>query len=146
MRAINRKLAAVLCAVSLLSTAGCTTGTNSGPSKANLPITNSTIVKTELFFGLSKPDGGIVSETEWESFVDEHITPRFRKGLTIVDADGQWLAKSGELIKEKTKIVILLHSDNKDANASIEYIRDNYKKLFQQDSVARVTTDVDVSF
>ena len=146
MQAINRKLAVFLFAVSLLSTAGCTTGTNLGLKKANLPTDDGTIVKTELFFGLSKPDGSIVSESEWENFVDEYITPRFREGPTIVDAKGRWLTKTGEVIKEKTKIVILLHSDNEDANASIEYIRDKYKKLFQQESVMRVTTDTDVSF
>ncbi|MHC4570957.1 MAG: DUF3574 domain-containing protein [Planctomycetota bacterium] len=145
MRTINRKLAVFLCAVNLLSITGCASGTNSELRKVNLQTDDGTIVKTELFFGLSKPDGSIVSETEWQNFVDEYITPRFRKGLTIVHANGQWLAKTGDVIKEKTKIVILLHSDNEDANASIEYIQDKYKKLFQQKSVLRVTTDTNVS-
>lgn len=137
---IGRKLVVVLFAVSVLFTPGCEQAATVGERKPCWLRQPGTAVKTELFFGLSKPHGGTVSESQWQQFVDEHITPRFREGLTIVDANGQWLGKQGKVIKEKTKIVILLHSDNEDTNASIEYIRDKYKQLFQQEAVLRINS------
>jgi len=146
MRRIGQKLAVVLFVVSMLSVPGCITVANTDVRGISQLGDDGVLVKTELFFGRCKPDGSIVSESEWERFVDEHITLRFREGLTIVDANGQWMSKTGEVIKEKTKIVILLHSDNEDANASIEYIRDKYKEQFGQESVVRVTTYTGVLF
>jgi len=134
MQKIGWRLGVVLIGISLLFGSGCRTGTDTGVKDSGR------IIKTELFFGLSKPDGGIVSDSEWKKFVDEHITPRFREGLTIVDANGQWMDKKGEVIKEKTKIVILLHSGNEEANAAIEHIRDKYKTLFEQEAVLRIST------
>ena len=136
MQTIGWRLGIVLFVVSVLLSTGCITSTD-------IAVRDSGgIVKTELFFGLSKPDGDTVSESEWKKFVDEHITPRFREGLTILDANGQWMDKRSKVIKEKTKIVILLHRDNVDTDADIEYIRDKYKALFEQESVLRISTHI----
>ena len=140
------KLGLVLVAVIVLFNPGCVTVRDGNAGGAKAEVYDSTIIKTELFFGLCRPDGSIVSESEWDRFVDEYITPRFREGLTIVDANGQWMMRTGEVVKEKTKIVILLHVDNEAVNASIEYVRDKYKKLFQQESVVRVSTYTGVVF
>jgi len=99
-----------------------------------------------LYFGLYKPDGTIISENEWERFVDEYITPRFKRGLTIVDAAGQWMGGNGELIKEKTKIIILFHRNSGEKKAAIEYIRDKYKELFDQEAVVKVTSYPEIDF
>src|SRR4051794_7928272 len=56
-------------------------------------------VKTELYFGLSKP-GGTVSASEWNKFLDEQVTPSFKDGLTVVDGKGQWLNQAGVVTKE----------------------------------------------
>jgi len=133
MREVSRKLLFIAIASTLFCAAGCETWTDIGAG-------NGSLIKTELYFGLSRPDGGVVSEAEWEGFVDEYITPRFKEGLTIVNANGQWMGENGELVKEETKIVILLHSDSEDAKAAIEYIRDKYKRLFDQEAVVRVTS------
>ncbi len=99
-----------------------------------------------MYFGLSKPDGGVVSEAEWEGFADEYITPRFKEGLTIVDADGQWMGEDGVLVKEKTKIVILFHCNSGDKKTAIEFVRDKYKELFDQEAVVRVTSYPQIDF
>jgi len=140
------KLRFVLFAVIVLFNPGCITVRDGNVGGAKAQVYDSTVIKTELFFGLCRPEGSIVSESEWERFVDEYITPRFREGLTIVGANGQWMMRTGEVVKEKTKIVILLHADNEAVNASIEYIRDMYKKLFQQESVVRVSTSSGIIF
>jgi hypothetical protein len=99
-------------------------------------------VKTELYFGMLKADGTKVSRRQWQEFVDEYVTPRFQQGLTMVDAEGQWLGKEDELIKEKTKILIILHRDNRQAQDNIEEIRDKYKELFEQEEVLRISSYV----
>ncbi len=95
--------------------------------------------RTELYFGRDKNDGTQVSEDEWESFLDEFVTPRFPAGLTVLDAKGQWKNK-GKIIKESSKLLILLYPVNnrKSSNRKIEQIRNAYKKRFNQFSVIRV--------
>ena len=56
------------------------------------------------------------------------------------------MGENGELIKEKTKIVILLHRNSGDKKAAIEYIRDKYKKLFDQEAVIKVTSYPQIAF
>lgn len=139
MREVSRRLLVIAIAGTLFCAAGCET-------RADTEAGNGSLIKTELYFGLSKPDGGVVSEAEWEGFVDEYITPRFKEGLTIVNANGQWMGENGELIKEGAKIVILFHRNSDDKKAAIEYIRDKYKELFNQEAVARVTSYPQIDF
>ena len=138
MKQPGQKLGMVLLAVVLSTVAGCV---NVSDVRVDGRWScKGAFIKTELFFGRCRPDGGVVSEEEWDRFVDEHITPRFEEGLTIVDADGRWKNETGEIISEKTKIVILLHKGGEEDDGSIEYIRDKYKQLFEQESVLRVDT------
>lgn len=104
------------------------------------------LTKEELYFGLSKPAGGTVSEAEWQLFVNRVITPRFPTGLTVVAASGQYLNSSSKLTKENTKLVILIYENSPTKNQMIAQIIDIYKRLFSQESVLRVTSSVRVSF
>jgi len=103
-------------------------------------------IKDELYFGLSRPDGGVVSEAEWTMFVNCVITPRFKEGITILDSYGQYLQKNGSIAKEKSKIVIFLYQENSDKNKLIEEIIQQYKQRFRQESVLRTTSTVKASF
>lgn len=105
-----------------------------------------TFLKDELYFGLSKPRGETVSESEWQEFVKEVITPRFREGLTILDGSGQFLNSAGILIREQSKIVILIYESSPEKERSVNEIIEIYKRRFQQESVLRTTAEVRVSF
>lgn len=102
--------------------------------------------RTELFFGLAKPDGSVVTEEEFQSFIDMEITPRFPEGLTLIAGIGQFMGKSGTVVKESSKLLILLHPFNNKRNKAIEEIRHAYLKIFQQESVLRVDDQSCVSF
>ena len=106
---------------------------------------DSEFVKTELYFGLSKP-GGSVSAAEWNKFLDEQVTPSFKEGLTVIDGKGQWLNQAGVVTKEDSKILILIHKPGPEKDAAIRKIIDTYKREFQQESVLRVTSAVKVEF
>jgi Protein of unknown function (DUF3574) len=105
-----------------------------------------TLIKDELYFGLSKPGGKTVSEVEWQQFLNRVITPRFKEGLTVMDANGQYLNNFGKLTREKTKLIILVYETNPSKNQMVQETISSYKKTFQQEAVLRVTSNVKVSF
>lgn len=121
-------------------------------ARAQLPVASdinakqTNLLKDELYFGLTKPGGEIVSESEWQEFVSVVITPRFREGLTVLDGSGQFLNSSGMLIRENSKIVILIYEKSPEKNRAVNEIIETYKRTFQQESVLRATTEVKVSF
>lgn len=100
-------------------------------------------VRTELFFGTARPDGSMVSDAEWDAFLDEEITPRFPDGLTVLSGAGQWQGDDEEIVEERSKIVILLYPREAidESNARIEEIRAAYEERFQQESVLRADDD-----
>ncbi|NQE34431.1 DUF3574 domain-containing protein [Microcoleus asticus] len=104
------------------------------------------LLKDELYFGLTKPGGETISEAEWQEFVKAVITPRFREGLTVLEGSGQFLNSSGILIRENSKIVILIYESSPEKNQAINEIIETYKCTFQQESVLRATSEVKVSF
>lgn len=95
--------------------------------------------RTELYFGLGKPDGSEVTAAEWDKFLADEVTPRFPSGFTVVDASGQFRSRDGQIIKERSKVLIVLYvkKDRKPSDKKIEEIREAYKKAFQQQSVLR---------
>lgn len=100
-------------------------------------------VRTELFFGMSRPDGGTISDGEWESFLDAEVTPRFPDGLTVLNGAGQWQGENNEIVEESSKLLILLypHEAVPESHKEIEEIRAAYEKAFQQESVLRADDD-----
>jgi hypothetical protein len=131
------KLPVLLLGVFCFAVSGCQTMQHGGSSKS---------VKTELYFGSAKPDGRRVSPQEWNAFVTTEITPRFPEGLTLLDGVGQWRGQGGVIVREETKVLVLIHPPTKEANAQIEALRSRYKERFEQESVLKVSAPVKVAF
>ena len=103
------------------------------------------MIETQLFFGLSRPTGGTVSESDWNEFLQSEIVPRFAEGFSVMDSTGFWLdGKSSRTIMENSKIVSRLLRPG-DAE-EIPQIIDSYKSKFAQESVLRVDTPVCAKF
>jgi hypothetical protein len=128
----------LILAVSLLS--GCAGIQAAGPG-LKCPT-----VKIELFFGLSIPGGGNVTESDWKDFTESQITPRFPDGLTVYDASGQWRVASGAVILEGTKVAVLITGNSREKFLLIEEIREAYRKRFWQESVLLVSSCVKATF
>ncbi len=112
------------------------TATQNNPSqKLNL------LTKDELYFGLLKPNGEEISETDWKIFLKSKVTPRFPEGLTVLNADGQYMNT-----QEKAKLVVIIHANTPKDNRLIFDVISQYKEEFQQQSVLRVSTAVTVLF
>lgn len=105
------------------------------------------MVETQLFFGLSKPSGGVVGPREWEAFVAREIAPRLPEGFTVLDGAGFWRdAATARTISEKSKVVVRLHPPGAEADATLDAITSAYKTAFAQDSVLRIDRPVCARF
>lgn len=100
----------------------------------------------QLFFGRSIGDQPGVTEQAFGRFVDEELTPRFPDGLTIMDGGGQWRGAENALIREASKIVLIVLPKQGDAERRIDAVRRIYKAQFKQDSVLLITQPSCVSF
>jgi Protein of unknown function (DUF3574) len=102
--------------------------------------------RTELFFGLSKPDGSVITESEFQAFLDTTVTPLFPDGLTLLTGTGQFKSSNGTVVKEGSKLLILLYTFSPESNRRVQYIRQAYKNAFQQESVLRTDESSCTSF
>lgn len=108
--------------------------------------TGEPMTQTTLYFGLNRPAGPVITAAEWQTFVDQQVTPRFKDGLSVFDAKGQWLGNDGKLARENSKALMLIHSPDAASEQNIEALRTRYKQQFAQDSVMRVDALVCVAF
>jgi hypothetical protein len=105
------------------------------------------LIQVDLFFGRNIAGIGEVSEAEFETFVDNVITPHFPDGLTVFDANGYFEDSKGEIVAESSKVVSLILEDTETNEKAIDEIVEAYIEQFQQESVLQaVNEDVTVSF
>ena len=105
------------------------------------------MIETDLYFGQSKPGGGMVTEMEWKNFKENHIAKVFKEGSTVYHAKGNWLdTVSNQLITEPTYVVVYIYKHSSRKSKQIDSLRYWYKTLFQQQSILRIDKKVKVSF
>ena len=101
----------------------------------------------QLFFGQNIGDKPGVSDAAFRKFTDEELTPRFPEGLTVLDGGGQWKGKDDKLIREASKVVVLvLPRKSTDDMRRLGEVRQAYIQRFHQDSVMMVTQKVCAAF
>jgi len=149
---INLKQKAALAALLLVFAFSAPTLAVIPPSntEAQILFAGAKFYRTELYFGMDIPGGGTVSEEDWSKFLNDEVTPKFPDGFTVIESYGQYKDKSGQIVKEKSRVLILLYPKKllKDNDPKIEEIRAAYKKTFKQESVLRLdfSQTVRVSF
>jgi hypothetical protein len=126
----------MICAVVVM--AGCagraSPSTSPSPSCA---IGDTALVRDVLYFGRNRPGGGAVTDDEWQTFLDQVLTPRFPAGLTVVAATGQWKGKSGLVEQERSDVVTVFHSGDEAARRAVMEVVVEYKRRFRQEAVLR---------
>ena len=100
----------------------------------------------QIFFGRDMPGAKQVSNDAFRKFVDEELTPRFPHGLTILDGGGQWRGAENRLIREASKVVMIVLPKDEGAMGRIADVQAAYKIRFSQESVLTVTQPACVSF
>lgn len=101
---------------------------------------DSRMVRDVIYFGRNKPGGGVVSDAEWQVFLDTVVTPRFPDGLTVTEARGQWRGASGAVEQEQAEIITLFHSGDEQALRAVSELSAEYKTRFHQEAVLRERT------
>ena len=117
-----------------------------GANAAACPSGTELFAEYRLFFGRSQGEVEVVSEEAWRAFLAEEVTPRFPDGLTVLNAAGQWREGSGAIVRERTKLLLVLTPPGEEAIRRTDEIADAYKRAFGQSSVLRVVTEACVSF
>ena len=109
----------------------------SAPAAASCTVGDTALVRDVVYFGRNRPDGGTVSDREWQEFLDEVVTPKFPAGLTVVDATGQWRGQSGVVEQERSEIVTVFHAGDEAARQAVAAVASEYKRRFRQEAVLR---------
>lgn len=138
------KVAMALMVAGLL--AGCNAPAQKPQATAQQCAPADRMEQTTLYFGLNRPAGKAITAEEWQQFVDGDVTPRFREGLTVFDARGQWLGNNGKVAREPSKALMLIHAVDAQSDKKIDELRGVYKSRFAQESVMRVDQPVCVQF
>jgi hypothetical protein len=138
-------LAAAMLALSLSGCGSFATSPAASPGAACAPGL-SPFERDTLYFGRAIPTGGQVSEAEWLRFLDGTVTPAFPQGLTVIDAVGQWRGEAGAVVREPSKIVVLLHPRDDKADAAIAQVIAAYRQAFAQEAVLQERQAVCVRF
>ncbi|MFW5499900.1 MULTISPECIES: DUF3574 domain-containing protein [unclassified Maridesulfovibrio] len=99
----------------------------------------------ELYMGQSYGEGKQrVTAKEWQGFLNTEVSPKFKDGYTVYDAYGFW---SGKMFtySERSKVLMIV-SEDKDAEQRVDEIAKAYKDEFKQDSVLKIVSPVKVEF
>lgn len=88
-------------------------------------------VEVDLYFGEVRP-------TEWRTFLDEEVTPRFPDGLSVIDIYGQYRNRQGAIGRERSKLLVIVVFDAPAHGARVQAIVDSYRRRYRQESVLRV--------
>ena len=99
-----------------------------------------------LYFGRNIGDTATVSDSAWNGFVRAVLTPAFPEGATVWDAAGQWRAPNGELVRERSFVVELVHLVTPDVEARVQRVMADYKRIFAQQAVLRLVTNAWAGF
>jgi hypothetical protein len=102
-------------------------------------------LRTTLYLGGARPKGS-VSELDWQLFLRDEVIPRFPNGMTVWDAEGRWRGPDGKLGHERTKVLLLVHSDTDMARKAVREVIGRYRKSFEQESVLWETARVCAAF
>jgi uncharacterized protein DUF3574 len=89
----------------------------------------------DLYFGRDKQGGGEVSEAEWASFLTDTVTPRFPDGLSVLNVEGQARESSGRIVRERTKLLVVIVFDAPAHQGRVREIVQAYNGRFGQHGV-----------
>jgi hypothetical protein len=104
--------------------------------------------RDELYFGMNIPTGGVVTDSAWNAFLEREITPRLPEGFTVFESVGYYRNQTtGKTEREPSRVLLVYYreGESQTTRALVE-LTVLYKRLFNQQSVLRVTSRVRAQF
>ena len=135
-----------LCAAAALAAPMSTAAPAFAADAAPCPPGTGAFAEYRLFFGRSQGGAEAVSDEDWRAFLAAEVTPRFPDGLTVLDAAGQWRGGDGAIVRERSKLLLVLAPPGGDAMRLTDEIAEAYRSAFGQSSVLRAVSATCVSF
>lgn len=129
--ALRRTIPLVL-AISLLA---CAPPPSPGPAPVSCPSDHAVAVRDAVYFGLTTPDGAVVPEAAWMAFLSATVTPAFPHGFTVLEAKGQWRGADGGVVREPSRVLVLLHAASAEVDERVRGIIRRYREEFRQEAV-----------
>lgn len=108
----------------VLGLAGCA----SPPKPQACPAGQTPLRTAQLFLGAGAP-----GDRDLRRFVDQEITPRFPDGVTVVDGGDQWKGSANRMIRQASKVVLVVLPAGGDSQGKVEAVRTAYRSKFRQD-------------
>ena len=103
-------------------------------------------VQTMIYFGRDIPGGGVVSDEQFNNFLQDVVTKEFPMGLTAFNAYGQMKKEDGTIEKQKTEVVLLVHEKTGANSEAVKRVIENYRSSFGTPQVMHSTSTIDVEF
>jgi len=116
-------------AILMLGLAGCM----SAPKPQACPAGQAQLQTAQLFLGARQPT--TPNDGDLRRFVDQEVTPRFPDGVTVVDGGGQWKGSENRMIREASKVVLVVLPASGGGGAKVEAVRTAYRSKFKQEPV-----------
>lgn len=105
-------------------------------------VGGSRMLQYHLFFGRDN-----VTDADWADFAAKAVTPSLPDGLTVFDAEGQWMNPETQQIgKERTKVLVVAVPDTAVSASAIAQLKDEYRRRFRQVSVGTTVASVCAAF
>ncbi len=103
--------------------------------RASADTEAATMLRSEMFLGMSRKDGQPIADSEVSAFVDGEVVSRFPAGTTLVAADGTYGSRTSGVIHERSRLLTILHSNDTASRAKIHELAAIYRTRFQQELV-----------
>ncbi len=133
---------AMLICLALAVAAGACSESSTDPC----PDGTDRFLQYQLFMGRSDQHGEVVDDAAWEAFLEDTVTLRFPDGLTVLDAHGQWQNSEGRILRERSKLLVILAPPDSGGTRLLSEISEEYERRFNQESVLQVENEACVSF
>lgn len=113
----------------MLGLAGCM----SAPMPVACPAGQAQLRTAQLFLGAGKP--AALTDRDLSRFVDQEVTPRFPDGVTVVDGGGQWKGSENRMIREASKVVLVVLPTTGTGHGKVEAVRTAYRTRFKREPI-----------
>ena len=101
---------------------------------------------TEVYFGLSGPDGRAIPRKDWQAFVRSDVVAAFPDGFTVIPAQGYWRGEGmAETAQENSLVLKIIHPAGAGALKKLAGIAKSYARRFEQQAVLLSTTATDAA-